>query len=169
MKPYINNPLDNVDRIGDLELFFNYQNIFDRRYSIFSSISSEKLYNYWDRIGDLINSITQVIDNERNVYFANVINTLPDNLRESENYTWLQDFKNNDYTKINEIRKKVVHYRQLETDFATRHLDAMFEREEVEKIQTEKEGYPNFYKTQLNNAIKGFEKCMKFIQESCTH
>ena len=164
-KPYINNPLNAVERIGDMEMFPNYQNIFDRRYNIYSSITPEKLYNYWDRIGDLINLVFNVIENETKIYFTSVINCLPDIVRTSDNYRWLIEFKEHDFTIFNRMRKNVVHYQQLETQYAGRHLDAAFNREAMERLQAEKESYPNFYKEQLAKTITGFEKTIKLIND----
>ncbi len=164
-KPYINNPLEQVQRIGDLEQFPNLQNIYDRRYSIFLSIIAEKIYNYWDRIGDLFNAIFKVIDNERRVYFSVVIDNLPNEINESENFKWLLEFKGNGYSQVKDIRIKVVHYRQLETDYATRHLNILHDRKAVEELQAEKEHFPIFYKKQLVKTIEGFEKALKLIKE----
>jgi len=107
-KQYINNPLEAVFRLGNLEVFPNIQNIYDRRYILYASIASEKLYNYWDRIGDLMNAILRIYDNERNVYFSGVIENIQEDLRDSENYIWLKDYKEGDYVSFNDIRRNVV-------------------------------------------------------------
>src|SRR5450631_749870 len=55
-RPYINNPLTDVVIFNGEETFPNLQNIPSKRYSMYANIVAEKLYNFWDRIGDLIAS-----------------------------------------------------------------------------------------------------------------
>lgn len=164
-RKYINNPLDEVIKIGNIELFPNYQNIEDRRYSLYASIVAEKLYNYWDRIGDLIHLIMKVIETKNKVYFHSVIENLPPNLSESENFKWLKEFKEKDFVIINKVRKNVVHFRQLETDYYTKHIDFAHDRNEIERLQNEKEKFADDFNTQLNKTIIGFEKTIKLLAE----
>ena len=164
-KPHINNPLEQAFKIGDFNTFPNYQNIFDRRYSLYSSMASEKLYNYWDRIGDLLNAVLKVIDNKSKIYFHSVVDSIPEVLKNSENYKWLNSFKEDEFKEFNKIRKGVVHYRMLETEYSSKHLDALHDREAMEKLQSEKESYPSFYKDHLENTITGFEKTIQLIKE----
>lgn len=164
-KPHINNPLEQAFKIGDIDTFPNFQNIFDRRYSLYSNMASEKLYNYWDRIGDLLNAVLKVIDDERKVYFYSVVENIPENLNNSENYKWLNSFKENEFKEFNNIRKGIVHYRMLETEYSSKHLDSLHNREAMEKLQSEKESYPSFYKEHLEKSITGFEKSIELIND----
>lgn len=164
-KPHINNPLEQAFKIGDLDTFPRDQNIFDRRYSLYASLAIEKLYNYWDRIGDLLNAVLKVIDDERRVYFYSVIDNIQEVLKNSENYKWLASFRENEFKEFNNIRKGVVHYRMLETEYSSKHLNALHDREAMEKLQSEKESYPSFYKDHLEKTITGFEKAINLLKE----
>ena len=164
-KPHINNPLEQAFKFGNLDTFPNIQNVFDRRYSLYSSMASEKLYNYWDRIGDLLNSVLKVINEEKKVYFYSVVENIPEILKNYENYKWLNSFKENEFKEFNNIRKGVVHYRMLETEFSSKHLEALHNREAMEKLQAEKESYPSFYKSHLEKTITGFEKAVNLLND----
>jgi hypothetical protein len=54
--PYTNNPLQEGHIFGESEIFPNRQNLEAKRYNMFADIISQKTYNFWDRIGDLIAS-----------------------------------------------------------------------------------------------------------------
>ena len=72
---------------------------------MFADIVSQKIYNYWDRIGDLIASFFPDKLKTDKVYFSTAIKYIPIEFQESPNYGWLKDFKDTHYKKLNRRRK----------------------------------------------------------------
>jgi hypothetical protein len=77
---------------------------------------------------------------------------------------WLNDFKQNEYGKLNAIRKQIVHYMTTDTDYRQRHLQVK-NRGEMEKLQAERESLPKYYKKQIQLTLDGFEKTMHLLED----
>lgn len=162
-KPHINNPLNEGHSFYGREIFPNRQNIEAKRYNMFADIVSQKTYNFWDRIGDLIASFFPDRIKSHQVFFAKALDCVPDEFRTSEQFIWLNEFKKTDYAKLNSIRKQIVHYTTTDTDYRQKHLQVKT-REEMERLQTEREALPEYYKTQVQLTLQGFEKAMFLLE-----
>lgn len=163
--PYLNNPINDGHWFADRMIYPNHQNIEAKRFSMFANTLSEKVYNYWDRIGDLIAAYYPDKISPRDVFFPRAIDIIPTKYYNSDNYKWLKDFKEGEYKKMNEKRKEVVHYLTHDTDFRHKHIDAVGEREEIEKLIKERDGLPDFFKSQIKLSLDGFEKTILLIEE----
>jgi len=167
--PDINNFINEAFKHEDGLVVFTYsQTLEDKRYLYFVGITLEKLYSFWDRIGDLINIACSLGFPEDSVYFANVIDRLYKLHSTSPNAQWLKDFKDSDYTKLNQKRKLVVHHRGLYSHFLKAHLQGMAHNEPLQywkELQKEKDEYPEFLKNQLKQTIIGFEKMVLLFKE----
>jgi hypothetical protein len=163
-RPYINNPLNEGQMFGGREIFPNHQNLEAKRYNMFADIVSQKTYNFWDRIGDLIASFFPDRIKKNQVYFTTAIDCIPADFYSSDNFNWLNKFKNNDYVELNSIRKQIVHYTTTDTDYRKKHLQVK-SREEMENLQTEREGLPEYYKKQIQLTLEGFEKTIYLLED----
>lgn len=163
-KPYMNNPLEAGHEFYGREIFPNHQNIEAKRYNMFADIVSQKTYNFWDRIGDLIASFFPDIIKSHQVFFASAIECIPQDFHSSDNFKWLNEFKKNEYAKLNSIRKQIVHYTTTDTDYKQRHLKVKT-REEMEILQAEREGLPEYYKNQIKLTLEGFEKTILLLED----
>ncbi|HWC54900.1 MAG TPA: Cthe_2314 family HEPN domain-containing protein, partial [Chitinophagaceae bacterium] len=146
------------------EIFPNHQNIEAKRYNMFADIVSQKTYNYWDRIGDLIASFFPDRIKPNQVYFSSAIECIPAEFHSSDNYIWLNDFKTTEYNKLNSLRRQIVHYTTTDTDYRHRHLQVK-DRETMELLQSERESLPEYYKRQIKLSLDGFEKTMQLFEE----
>ena len=164
-KPFINNPIKDGFAFGDKIVYPNRQNLESKRYNMFSNIVSEKIYNYWDRIGDLIAIYFPDKIKPQNVYFTSAIEIVPKEFHHSENYIWLKNFKETDYKKLNQKRKQIVHYSTVDTDFKYKLLGNSTNREHVGKIIEERDSLTDFYKYQFNLTLTGFEKTILLLEE----
>jgi len=163
-KPYINNPLEISQEINGVEIFPNYQNIEAKRYNMFVDIVSQKTYNFWDRIGDLIASFFPDKIKPHGVYFPAAIDCIPKEFHISHNFEWLNNFKQTEYSKLNSFRKQIVHYTTTDTDFRQKHIFVK-NRAEMENLQFERERIPEYYKNQIKLTIEGFEKSLLLLEE----
>ena len=149
-----------------------HQTTSDLRYLYYVSVTFEKLYAYWDRIGDLFDLVFDVIKNKDGIYFPVVVDALTAKFKsQSANMQWLQDFAKNEYSQsLNKYRKRIVHIRSLNQDFLEGVLTANFrEKEECLKyldgLQKEREGFALLLKDQLHLTIVGFECAINLINE----
>ena len=172
-KPYINDPtLDKITipSIPDLYFFSYNQNFSDWNYCSLVSCCFEKLYNYWDRIGDIISLYLNVFSekDERKITFASVIDNLDRKgiYSNDENFKFLKSFKDNQFKDFNKTRKEVVHYNQFETtyryDFIFKHQN---DEEKIMEIWKWKKNMPEYFKNHLEISLLGYKHCFKFIEE----
>ncbi len=163
--PFINNPIEDGFYANQEMIYPNFENLGGRRFSMFSDITCQKTYNYWDRIGDLIASYFPERIKPHNVFFPTAIEAIPQEYHISENYLWLKRFKENEYSNLNKIRKQIVHYNTSRTEFNHKHLELVNDKEAMYELQAEREKLPDFYKNHITLAIEGFEKTLLFIEE----
>ncbi|MCX6276781.1 MAG: Cthe_2314 family HEPN domain-containing protein [Bacteroidetes bacterium] len=164
-RPFINNPLKDITIFNGKVLHLNYPNIESSRYSMFGSSVSEKFYNYWDRIGDLINLFFPNQLNKRDVYFSKVIDIIPPEFHDSTNYRWLKNFKDEAYCELNSKRRNLVHYTTEFTNFQHVHHVNPFDEQIIEELYNTRFGLADYYKGHVNQTLVGFEKCLLFLNE----
>lgn len=164
-RPYINSPLLDSHPFVDKTLYPNLQNLEAKRFYMFCDIVSEKVYNYWDRIGDLIASFFPDLIKPERVFFPSIIEKIPKQFHGLESFIWLKSFKENEYKGLNEKRKQVVHYTSSDTAFKHKHLYNSTNKEEVEKWVKERDEIPDFYKKHINLSIEGFYQTLTFLEE----
>jgi|JI7StandDraft_1071085.scaffolds.fasta_scaffold147481_2 hypothetical protein len=163
--PFMNNPLHDGHWFYDRMVYPNIQNLEAKRFSMFANTVSEKVYNYWDRIGDLIASYFPDKIDPKRVFFPTAIEIIPEKYHNSENYKWLLNFKESEYKTVNNKRKEIVHYLTHDTDFRHKHLSNSSSEEELVILLAERDELPNFYKSHINTTLDGFEKTMLLIEE----
>lgn len=143
----------------------NIQNVESIRYSMFADTTSQKAYNFWDRIGDLLASFFPGLLKPFDISFIKVIEAIPKENQHSENFIWLKKFKETDYSELNKKRKKIVHYINSDTEFKYKHLERISDKESMQALQSERENLADFYKKHLSLTIAGFEKTLLFLDE----
>jgi hypothetical protein len=127
------------------------------------SLAIELLYNFWDKIGDLLNYCFGVITRP-NVYFASVVNKIPSTYHSSSNYDWLKNFVDSDFTTLLDTRNKIVHYTAIESKFFENWIDNHNNESEIIKLQAEKEQLIPFLLLHNKHMLVGFEKATKLIE-----
>lgn len=163
-RPFINNPIKDGFFSSGKMVYPNYQNMESSRYSMFADVAAQKVYNYWGRIAELINSFFPGILEPVRVNFAAVIDAIPAMYHINEHYLWLKEFKTVDYKKMNGIRRQIVHYTTLETSFNQAHLKSSDDKLEMGNLIENRDKWADFYKEHLNLSIIGFEKALLFLE-----
>lgn len=164
-RQYINNPIEEAFRFGDGMVYPNFQNLYAKRYSMLSDVVGQKAYNYWDRIGDLIASFFPDKIESHKVFFTTALDVIPQDFKESKNYSWLMEFKETGYKELNGKRKQIVHYSTTETEYKYEHLKGSGNKEAMEKLQHEREALADFYKQHIALTLSGFEKTLLLLEE----
>lgn len=147
-----------------------FMKIEDKRFYFYVNISFEKLYMFWDRVGDILAKSFQLDIREDKIYFGTVISKLEDKLLLSESGKWLLEFYENEYSEIlNRLRIKIVHYRQKDTYFYLEWLSMVsmekVNPDDIARLQFEKEQLLPLLKNQLHYANTGFGMMVRFIAE----
>ncbi|MGC4020957.1 MAG: Cthe_2314 family HEPN domain-containing protein [Cyclobacteriaceae bacterium] len=166
-RPYINNPLKEVDtQTMKFPVFHYHQNIYDHRYCTYVSNCFEKAYNYWDRIGDLLYSFyPSIIPNIRSVDFSRVIDKIYEIGERDADFIWLHNFKQNEYSILNGYRKDVVHYYQYETSYHFEHISNSTKPDVITKIWKEKSELPEYFKAQLEISCEGCLRTYAYLNK----
>jgi hypothetical protein len=140
-----------------------FQNRYDHRYLIFASVVHQNVYNFWDRIGDLLYCFFDTGLSERNVYLSKVLNNFPVDYRESEVFKELSKIYEQKVKPILDSRTQIVHYKQLETKHHLGIFQNYDDSEAKKALEKEKNNYPDFFKEQLALCNYGFENTLKLI------
>lgn len=147
------------------------QTIADKRFFYYVNSTFEKLYNFWDRIGDVLAMALKLPISPRSIYFHTVIEELNTMGVISKNLEWLNNFKHNEYDPyLNKLRIKIVHDRQKDTYFRFKWVNSFLEPNEnvisfLGGLQEEKDGLPGNLKKQFQLSNVGFEKTIRLIEE----
>lgn len=149
-----------------LNEYTTHQTLADRRFFFYVNVCFEKLYNFWDRIGDLLSLSLNLKIKLKEIYFSRVIKEIEKLNFQSVNFKFLKKFSESEYQEIlNRIRKLIVHYRQKDTYFRFEWLKNIDNKEAIIKLQEEKDKLPNLLKDQMDLTIKGFENAILLIHK----
>lgn len=161
---YLSSPLDSpINFYGEI-VYTNNQTLIDKRFFMYAACAFEKVYNYWDRIGDLLASFFPEIIKPSNVYFAKMDKVIPISMQDNVNVKWLIDFKENQFSGLNKIRKDVVHYENLDTTFASEHLSEHRDRNRLEILVNKRlELIPNL-KSHIDLTLEGFQRTIRVME-----
>jgi len=157
LKPYINNPTEEDGTY--------FQNVFDKRYLGFASIVPQCIYNYWDRIGDILYAYFRTGLDERSVYFGRVIENFQIEYKGSTFYKRLKKMYDEKLRELIEDRKRIVHYSQVEARIYMGTFKYHGDENKLKEIQKEKENFPDYFREHLGLIIEGFELALKLINE----
>ena len=165
LRNYIGNYTSNPQIFNGKLYYDHHISFIDKRYFLLIGVMFEILYNYWDKLGDLLAKYFTPNLLPRQIYFPIVINNIQSPFDQSNNYSWLKNFKDNEYKKINSERKQIVHYLNIESKFHEIYRSKSDSKTELLKLQDKKTGLTNFLHNQFKLTIKGFEKTFLLIDE----
>jgi Cthe_2314-like HEPN len=156
--PYINNPLNEYIVQQGIKLFTYIQNYEDLMFSTYSSCCYEKLYNFWDRIGDRLNISFKLKINPYKVGFHSVMVELEKNekITSNQHFSYLHSYWKNDFKEFNKIRKDIVHYHQIETYYSEEIIGNCRDEKKIIELWDWKRNLPHYFKNQLKNCCLGF-------------
>ena len=164
-RQFINDPLADAQYFGEGMIYPNLGTLHSKRYSMFANIVGEKLYNFWDRLGDLLASFFPDQFNQDRVYFVDSVQKLPAEFRKGENYQWLLDFSKNQYVQLNKIRKQTVHYFGVANIERHEYLQIFRDKKAIEEWQTQRLQWPDFYNEHIHLTLFGFQKMLFLLQQ----
>ncbi|HAD79225.1 Cthe_2314 family HEPN domain-containing protein [Empedobacter falsenii] len=162
--PYINDPIKDSYTFENKTIYPLFENLAGKRYDMYTNTCFEKVYNYWDRIGDLIASFYPNLF-RKNIYFSDVMNKLEDLYFESENYKWLKVFLDTEFKSFNKQRINIVHKVTKNSEKRIEQSNNITDYEKS-KILTEKySSYPTYFKEMNEKCKIGFVKTLNLLEE----
>jgi len=163
-RPYLQNPIKDGYQFGDKMVYPYIQTIEVSRFNMFVNTLYEKIYNYWDRIGDLFGAFLPKL-NPKRIYFTTVIDYMEGDFEDSENYMWLNKFRKNEFKELNQQRNDVVHYELVGTKFRWGHVKNVTDEKRISDMVNEREKLPEYFKTHNDLTKIGFEKSIQLLTE----
>lgn len=165
LNPYITNYISNPVLFNGTTIYTYFPTFIDQRFFQTTGILFESLYNYWDKIGDILAAYLKLDLISTQIYFPTVIDNIPKEFHSSDNYKWLKNFRSEEYNRLNKKRKSVVHYKHLESNFHEEYSKNFKKKDELEKLYIEQMGLSIFLNDQVRKTIKGFEIAFNLLNE----
>jgi len=164
-RPYLNDPITEGFEYSDFFIYPNNENAEAKRFNIFKDIVFEKLYNFWDRLGDLIASFFPGLLNENSIYFSTIIDRVPKEYRGIDGFLWLEDFKANKFKDLNNKRRDIVHYNSSSTKEKYEHLEKFEDKEEVLKWKEDRYSLADYCRDHIYLTLEGVKYTLDFLEE----
>lgn len=156
LRPHINNAEKEDGRF--------FKNTWDARYMMFVNFCHQLTYNYYDKIGDLLDSFFDTGLNEK-VYFNRVIHNFPKPHREHPEFKWFENLLDTDLKDLNSVRDEIVHFTHLETKNFYQVMEAKFDIIKIKEIQKIKNSYPEEFQNILNICLASFSNAISLIDK----
>ncbi len=148
-----------------------HQNLADRRFLMYANFGYQSIYNYWDRIGDLLYLYFETGLPADKVYLGRVLSNMkdpyngdPKHITNDPLYKKLKDLYDNQLKQFFDERNDAVHHFQLEAKHYWGNLEFRQNKMYL-KLNDEKHGYPDFMKRQLETFFVGFELALQLIDK----
>ena len=142
-----------------------YQNWYDARYISYAGILHSSVYNFWDRIGDLLYCYFPTGLSDDKVYIGRVLNNFPKAHKNSHNFKKLNDIYNNRVRSLIKERNEDAHNQSSAT---TIYYNVLLGKYEHKKKQIQiKLQLPDLFKEQISLAYEGFLCSLFLIYENC--
>jgi len=153
LKPFIN------DATKEAGTYF--QNWYDARYLSYASMLHSAVYNFWDRIGDLLHCFFATGLSDDKVYIGRVLNNFPKDHKVSANFKKINDIYTNHVRSIIFERNEDAHNQST----ATTHYYQIILGKDHEQTEM-KFRLPEIFKEQISFAYEGFKFALFLIAES---
>lgn len=164
-KPLINSPIDDSYYFNGRMIYPNMQNLYSKRYNMYLDVTFQQFFNYWDRIGTIIAAFYPQIFKKKNIHFTSAIDAIDTKFHHLESYLWLKNFRDTDFKELNISRRNIVHKTSLNTQAKNELLDINSERNAVEEWFEKRNGFPEYFKSEINNTLLGLRYVLELAEE----
>lgn len=140
-----------------------HQNWYDARYLSYASTLYSAIYNFWDRIGDLLNCFFKTGLDDANVYIGRVLNNFPPMHKDSTIFKQINRIYKDQVITFVSKRNENDHRQSV----ATTHFYGIILAKGNEQLEQTKLKLclPDLFKEQINLAYQGFELALRLIEE----
>lgn len=140
-----------------------HQNLADRRYLMYANFGLQSIYNFWDRIGDLLWIYFETKHKPNKVYFHSMIRDIKEPYISSKEYLQLKEIYDKDLVEFFDLRNEAIHHFQLECKFYWGSIETHNKPAEKEKLNKDKHSLPEKMEKHLELCVKGFELAIRLI------
>jgi|SRR5436190_16514958 len=157
LRPYINNTYEDRG--------YYHQTNEDHRYLMFANFGLQSIYNFWDRLGDLLFLFFETGLTEDQVYFGRVINNIAAQWKQTKTYLDLKQLYDQEVKSFLDTRHEAVHHFQLECKFYWSNVEFHNDLNKLKVLNEEKSSYPEKMCSSLDNCVKAFKLAVDLICE----
>jgi hypothetical protein len=147
-----------------------HQNLADKRYLMYANFGYQTIYNFWDRIGDLLHLYYETGLSQEKVYLGRVLTNMKDPynmdrhyVKTNSSYIELKEMYDNVLKPFIDERNDAVHHFQLESKYFWGNIQYFDDEENRNKLDDEKQSYPEFMRNHLELFHKGFQLAIELI------
>lgn len=152
LRPHIINPEENEGKY--------LQNLEDRRYLMYTTFGIQAIYNFWDRLGDLLHLYFPTNLKLNEVTFGRMKGLIPDDLKLKTSYIRLIELYD-EQKSIFDLRHNTVHHYQVETQQFWGVIENREDQEKMDGLNKEKKEYPE----KMKHALKICNECFYLVLE----
>ena len=142
-----------------------HQTLEDSRYLMYANFGLQSIYNFWDRLGDLLFLFFKTGLTSDQVYFGRVINNMEPAYKSTTAYKDLFDLYNQKIKSIFDARHEAVHHFQLECKHYWGNIELRTDKPKLKELNEEKRICADTMKEQLDICRNGFYLTLKLINE----
>ncbi|MEI2739332.1 MAG: Cthe_2314 family HEPN domain-containing protein [Chitinophagaceae bacterium] len=157
LRPHINNTYEDRG--------YYHQTNEDHRYLMFANFGLQSIYNFWDRLGDLLFLFFETGLSQDQVYFGRVINNMASQWKQTKPYIALKQLYDQEVKSFLDSRHEAVHHFQLECKFYWGNVEFLNDMNKLKELNEEKVSYPEKMSASLSNCLKAFKLTVDLICE----
>ena len=139
------------------------QTLADRRYLMYANFGLQSIYNFWDRIGDLLYHYFKTAHKPDKIFFNRMIRDIQEPYRSTPEFKALETIYKNDISDISDDRSEAVHHFQLENKYYWGNIETSKDPAKQGKLNKEKHNLPEKFQHHLELCFQGFELAVKLI------
>lgn len=139
------------------------QNLEDRRYLMYANFGLQSIYNFWDRIGDILHLYFETGLTIDNVYLGRVLNNIKPEHKAKPEYQALNSIYESHLKTFFNERNVTVHHFQLECQFYWGFIEASRDLGKQAELNKRKHDLPSLFVHLLNLCFEGFKAAVDLI------
>lgn len=137
----------------------------DHRYLMFANFGLQSIYNFWDRIGDILFLFFTTGLKHDQVYFGRVMNNISSQWHQNQTYIMLKNLYEHEVKTFLNSRHDAVHNFHLECKFYWSNIEFYDNLEKLKEINEEKSSFPEKMNNSLTNCVNAFKLTIDLICE----
>lgn len=157
LRPHINNTYEDNG--------YYRQTNEDHRYLMFANFGLQSIYNFWDRLGDLLFLFFETGLSQDQVYFGRVINNMASKWKQTKPCINLKHLYDQEVKSFLDSRHEAVHHFQLECKYYWGNIEFNNDLNKLKELNEEKASYPEKMSNSLANCVKAFMLTVDLIGE----
>lgn len=163
--PHLNDPIKASYAFAGRIVYPNFENLATKRFYMYADVVLQKIFNYWDRIGNIIAAYYPKEFKKKNIHFTSAIGIIEPQFHSLDSYKWLKDFRENDFRQLNSKRKSVVHKSTTSITAKYNHLKITSDEKAIGLWVSERNNFPDYCKEQIEKTLLGFKHTLDLVEE----